>query len=96
EQIDGEVREIVDEGFERAKTILVDNRDKLELVARTLLDVETLEADEFAALIEGTVPQSDPSPEAPRSEEQSVTPERRETEWKPPSSLDLPPAPSPA
>jgi cell division protease FtsH len=95
EQIDGEVREIIDSEYERARNILVENREKLDLVAATLLEVETLEASDFVALIEGTertppTPADKPPPPAAESVQ------GKEKEWEPPSSLDLPPAPSPA
>ena len=95
EQIDLEVRQLIDIEHERTRKILEDNRDKLNLLATKLLEVETLEADEFVALLDGTVspattPEDKPSPEQPKP-----VPDER-TEWEPPTSLDLPPAPSPA
>lgn len=50
--IDKEARKIIDGNYNKAKQILEDNIDKLHLVAKTLMEVETLEADEFAQLIE--------------------------------------------
>ena len=43
QQIDSEVREIISEGFERAKALLTEHRDKLEIIAKALLEYETLE-----------------------------------------------------
>jgi cell division protease FtsH len=95
EKIDAEVRRIIDEEYQRARNILDEHRDRLELVATTLLEVESLEAEEFVALIEGQAPATskptDQTPPKPAPAEK-----RDEVEWKPPSSLDLPPAPSPA
>ncbi|MCI0394040.1 MAG: ATP-dependent zinc metalloprotease FtsH [Chloroflexi bacterium] len=97
EQIDKEVREIIDAEYVRAHEILQENRDKLDLIARTLLEVETLEAEEFVALIEGTVPPSSSTPSGGQSPKPSkAEPGGQVSTWKPPSSLDLPPAPSPA
>ena len=42
EAIDAEVKRLVDEGYARAKKMLEENRDKLELLANTLLDQETI------------------------------------------------------
>jgi cell division protease FtsH len=95
EKIDEQVRAIIDEAYERAEQIITEHRTKLELIAQTLLEIETLEADEFVALIEGKkLPKKkvDPPPEQEVIEEESSEQE----EWKPPSSLDLPPAPTPA
>lgn len=46
-QIDQEVRRIIDEAYQRAKQAIEANRDKLERVARALLERETLLAEEL-------------------------------------------------
>ena len=51
--IDKEARRIMDECYTKAKDILTKYMDKLHLVANTLMERETLEAEEFRALIEG-------------------------------------------
>src|SRR6202000_1310539 len=43
QEIDAEVKRIIDENFKRAKEIIDANRDKLELIANALLEYETLE-----------------------------------------------------
>ncbi|MGD2050795.1 MAG: ATP-dependent zinc metalloprotease FtsH [Chloroflexota bacterium] len=96
EKIDREVREIIDIEYERAKKILIEHREMLDLVANKLLEIETLEAAEFVAIIEGIEtpaesPSGSPTPESPKPK-----PSGQKEEWKPPSSLDLPPSPSPA
>jgi len=96
EQIDNEVRQIIDQQYQKARQILESQREKLELVAQRLLEVETLEAEEFVALMEGEDPEAaapDSSP-PPRSPEPSPK-ESDQPDWKRPN-LDLPPAPSPA
>ena len=50
-QIDGEVRRILDHAYLRAKTILQDNRAKLVRLADTLLNKETVDREEFEALM---------------------------------------------
>jgi len=50
EKIDTEVRRIVDEAYEKAKSILNEYREKLDLIAQKLIEVETLTKDEFEAL----------------------------------------------
>jgi cell division protease FtsH len=47
EQIDAEVRQIVDEAYQRVRKMLGTNLDLLHTVARALLDRETLSHDEF-------------------------------------------------
>ena len=57
-EIDQEIQRIIKECYERAKTILTENRDKLELIAQTLLDVETLDAEQIKHLVDhGKLPE---------------------------------------
>ena len=50
--IDKEARQIIDEAYQKTKKILTDNMDKLTLIAETLMDKETLEAEDFNSLME--------------------------------------------
>ncbi|MDQ7801933.1 MAG: ATP-dependent zinc metalloprotease FtsH [Armatimonadota bacterium] len=52
-EIDKEVRRIIDECYGRARQILEANRDKLEVIARALLDKESLDAEELERLLAG-------------------------------------------
>ncbi|HXE92139.1 MAG TPA: ATP-dependent zinc metalloprotease FtsH [Terriglobales bacterium] len=52
-KIDQEVRRIVDQGYNTAKRLLEENRDKLVRLAETLLERETLDASEIRLLLEG-------------------------------------------
>lgn len=57
-EIDLEVQRIIKECYAKAKTILTENRDKLNIIAKTLLEVETLDADQIKYLIEnGRLPE---------------------------------------
>jgi cell division protease FtsH len=51
--IDKEIRRIVEESYERAKTLLSDNSAELETLAQALLEFETLSGDEIKTLLEG-------------------------------------------
>jgi len=51
-EIDTEVQNIIKECYARCQQILTEKREKLELMAQTLLKVETLEADQIHALME--------------------------------------------
>jgi len=95
EQIDAEVRRIIDSAHELATKILTDNRDKLDLVSQHLLEVETLEAAEFAALVEGKDLPT-PMPPSSGSPKVSQTKPAEPSERPRPSPLDRPPSPSPA
>ncbi|MGI6733827.1 MAG: ATP-dependent zinc metalloprotease FtsH [Anaerovoracaceae bacterium] len=52
-EIDEEVRNIIEEAFARAEKLLSENIDKLHLVAEVLLELETLDADQFEKLFTG-------------------------------------------
>lgn len=51
--IDKEVRALVEGSYEKAKAILTEHRDKLDAVADALLEQETIEREEFEALMAG-------------------------------------------
>ena len=53
EEIDHEVRRLILEAHERALHVLREHRDKLELLARRLLEVETVGGSEFYAIMSG-------------------------------------------
>ena len=53
QQIDKEIRVTMDAGYQRAKTILGENRQKMDAIVKVLLEKETLEREEFEALMEG-------------------------------------------
>jgi cell division protease FtsH len=51
-EIDLEIQRIIKESYERARKLLTENRDKLNLIANTLLEVETLDAEQIKHLSE--------------------------------------------
>ena len=58
-KIDREVASILAKCYEQAKKILSDNKDKLELLAQSLLEQETLNRAEFVSLMEtGSLPET--------------------------------------
>jgi len=83
--IDQEVREIVDNSYQRAMEILTQHRDKLDAVAQALLEKETLTREEFEAIMEGRelenieevkVPVTEVQPEAYKGKETNRVRER--------------------
>jgi cell division protease FtsH len=50
QEIDGEVRSFIEEAHNRAKEVLTTYKDKLEAIAKRLMEVETIEAPELEAL----------------------------------------------
>ena len=54
--IDEEVREIIDRNYERAKKILVDNMEKLHMMADALIKYETIDLDQINDIMDGKTP----------------------------------------
>jgi cell division protease FtsH len=62
EQIDKEVRSLVNDAYEKAKKILIQYREALDTIARKLLEVETLSREEFEALFPPPIPKNGGTP----------------------------------
>ena len=57
-EIDLEIQRIIKDCYARAKQILTENREKLDLIANTLLEIETLDAEQIKHLCEhGKLPE---------------------------------------
>ncbi len=98
QEIDEEVRKIVHEAHERARDVLTRHREQLERIVQHLIEVETLDADEFVALFDG-VPEKEP--EAPESPPPVPVPTVRQPVAQPAPRrrkpvLDMPTVPAPA
>jgi len=55
-KIDKEVRTIIDDCYARAKQLLEDNRDKLDIMAETLLEYETIDRGQIDDIMNGRKP----------------------------------------
>jgi cell division protease FtsH len=53
EDIDAEVRLIMDEAYKKARDVIEENRDKLQGIAQALLKYETLDADDVKLILAG-------------------------------------------
>jgi cell division protease FtsH len=51
EEIDAEVKRIIEESFKTAKGLIETNRDKLEIIANSLLEYETLDGTQVAEIV---------------------------------------------
>ncbi|HEY7803727.1 MAG TPA: ATP-dependent zinc metalloprotease FtsH [Orrella sp.] len=65
QKVDSEIRKIIDEQYTRARTILEENRPKVETMAKALLEWETIDADQINDIIEGRPPRPPKVPDAP-------------------------------
>jgi len=52
EEIDREVRRLLDDAYQTAKQTLIASRDKLDAIAKALLEYETLDGSQIKELIE--------------------------------------------
>jgi cell division protease FtsH len=52
-RIDSEIKRIVEEGYNKAISILTEHKDKLELIASKLIENEKLDENEFSSLMQG-------------------------------------------
>jgi cell division protease FtsH len=63
EQIDGEVRKLVDDSYRQALAILKKYRKELDTVANKLLEVETLTREEFEKIFPPPFPKKSGTPQ---------------------------------
>jgi cell division protease FtsH len=83
-QIDKEVKRIVSEGYEKAKSLLSNNRETLERIAQALLEREVIDATEVKLLMDNKplpekvrTPPPPPAQGAPSTDPKVVRPELR-------------------
>ena len=55
--IDSEIRDIIERNYERAKTILNEDMDKLHAMAKALMKYETIDAKQIDDIMKGEEPQ---------------------------------------
>src|ERR1051326_8054576 len=56
QKVDGEIRRIIDQQYRAARTLLEDNRDKVEAMTKALLEWETIDADQIGDIMDGKPP----------------------------------------
>ncbi|HCI14369.1 MAG TPA: cell division protein FtsH [Gallionellaceae bacterium] len=64
QQVDTEIRRIIDQQYALARRLIEENRDKIEVMAKTLLEWETLDADQIDDIMSGNPPRP-PKPAPP-------------------------------
>jgi cell division protease FtsH len=73
-EIDDEIRRIVEEAHQTSKDILTEHREQLDTISKILLERETIEAEQFVALLEG------------KSEGEVFPPDEEESKPEPPAA----------
>jgi cell division protease FtsH len=58
QKVDAEVRKIIDEQYARARKLIEDNSDKMHAMAKALLDLETIDADQIDDIMNGLPPRA--------------------------------------
>jgi cell division protease FtsH len=85
QKVDAEIRRIIDDQYNLARRLLEENRDKVETMAHTLLEWETIDADQINDIMEG----KQPRPPKPTS-----TPPKSTPDSTPGAAPSAPPAPA--
>jgi len=74
QKVDAEIRGIVDWQYKLARKLIEDHRDKVETMAKALLEWETLDADQINDIMEGRAPRP-PKPAQPPSQPRDPGPQ---------------------
>ena len=86
QKVDQEIRKIIDQQYAVARKLLEDNRDKVEAMAKALLEIETIDSDQIADIMGGKPPRP------PKPTQSSTGPSSGGT----PASPDAAPSANPA
>jgi cell division protease FtsH len=93
QEIDAEVKLIMEEAYKMAKQVIESNQDKLANIAQALLKYETLDADDVKLLLEGGKLDKPTVGDLLAAEQaKHATQEAKAKETPPQESIDLPPA----
>ena len=92
EAIDAEVARLISQAYERAKKLIDDNRGKLELLATTLLEKETMDGRDVERLLGLEKPSEDDASATIDPEPETINPEP-ETRNQKPETKDAPDLP---
>ena len=88
-EIDDEIRRIVESAHQTAKDLLNDKREELDRISKILLERETIDAEQFVALLEGAAeedvfeddeeetPSPEPAPEPEKAQREGARPNPR-------------------
>src|SRR5436309_876289 len=74
QKVDAEIRKIIDEQYGLAKKLILDNRDKVEAMAKALLELETIDAEQIQDIMDGRPPRPPKPAQAPQQPPQAGAP----------------------
>jgi cell division protease FtsH len=95
QKIDAEVKRLIDTAYAKATELIVSHRDKLDVIAKGLLEFETLDAKHIHEIMEHGGIQNPPSSPTP-PDLPSDAPKKRPVEKEKESEGDFPGLPAPA
>ena len=75
QKVDAEIRGIIDTQYARAHELLSGNRDKVEMMTKALLELETLDATQINSVMEGKMPRPPNNTDKPNSSDDAGTDE---------------------
>ena len=74
QKVDQEIRKIIDQQYSLAKKLILDNRDKVEAMAKALMEWETIDADQIGDIMAGRPPRPPKPAQAPQQPPQTGAP----------------------
>ena len=85
-RVDKEIRRILEEQYDRAKTVLIEHRDAMERIVKALIEYEHIDGDDFEKLFKGEDVEletfSDRRARIEKADEEVLTKEKAEAEAK--------------
>jgi cell division protease FtsH len=78
QKVDQEIRKIIDQQYALAKKLILDNREKVEAMAKALMEWETIDADQINDIMAGKPPRPPKPTQAPQQPPQTGAPEAPE------------------
>jgi len=74
QKVDAEIKRIIDQQYALARKLILDNRDKVEAMAKALLEWETIDAEQIQDIADGRPPRPPKPAQAPQSPPQPGPP----------------------
>jgi cell division protease FtsH len=69
QKVDQEIRRVIDEQYSLSRQLLEQNRDKVEAMAKALIEYETIDADQINDIMAGLPPRPPKPPQTPQPQQ---------------------------